>query len=669
MINLRRRYWSHLPLLLIVIVATALSFSRIGQLVENQSIIRRWLNQDEQYRLMLGEIPYDALVKADAVLPDESTILLVTSGEDVRHLEYTTYHRALYFLAPRSVWWISPAQPDGTWESRWWQYSPMTEEAIQDVVRTKEVDCILTVDVTLPEGSGTQIGQWGEVSLWQPLSRAQNCSGPETGRLTSVMDVSPMWLLGLLLAVAIIMALGSGVLAIAGLWGFRMHPLEAAALTWVLGAGLLTVLMLWLNALGLSLGGSVSVVTALATVSFLSYWRWRSRNSDQTSRISQAPAVARHWPSNAVNLFLMLLLAFNVIFVLLMVSGRPLSVWDSWVNWAMKARIIFLESAITPAVYADPSRAVALLDYPLSIPLLEAWLFRWLGVADDRLVGLLFWLCYLSLPLIVYGAGRRWGASKTRALLAAVAVATMGVMVGLAAAAFTDLFLAVLAVIATIYLVDWLNGSSPGALLISALAAGLLPWIKREGWILLAVLCLATIIMTARSRRSGRELLRWRRTVTAIAAFLIAALVLAGPWWYFASQRAIASGNFLPVSLVNLLSNVGRLPTIGRLMTTQLIQPEFGYVWPLALIIGLAIIFLRTRIGLSGTVLILPVTAFMYLCLMGLTYVYSDYVPYQQHVLTSFFRLGGQVAPLIVIWLAYGIFPAGERGIAEGWGA
>ncbi len=65
----------------------------------------------------------------------------------------------------------------------------------------------------------------------------------------------------------------------------------------------------------------------------------------------------------------------------------------------------------------------------------------------------------------------------------------------------------------------------------------------------------------------------------------------------------------------------------------------------------------------------IPVTTFMYRCLMGFTYVCSDYVPYQKHGLSSFNQLDRQVAPLIVIWLAYGIFPAGERGIAEGWGA
>ena len=80
--------------------------------------------------------------------------------------------------------------------------------------------------------------------------------------------------------------------------------------------------------------------------------------------------------------------ALQVAFVTILAVGRPLDVWDSWVTWGMKARTIFLEGSISPAVYGDPSRTVTQLDYPLMVPLIEAWLYGWLGVPDDRLVGI-----------------------------------------------------------------------------------------------------------------------------------------------------------------------------------------------------------------------------------------------------------------------------------------
>ena len=57
-------------------------------------------------------------------------------------------------------------------------------------------------------------------------------------------------------------------------------------------------------------------------------------------------------------------LAVQVGLIALLALGRPLTVWDSWVNWAMKARIIVLDGGISPALTADASRAVTHLHYP-----------------------------------------------------------------------------------------------------------------------------------------------------------------------------------------------------------------------------------------------------------------------------------------------------------------
>ena len=110
-------------------------------------IIRLWPDLDAQYRLQLGEVPYSALVRADALLPPDAGVLLVTPGLDVRHLDYTTFHRALYFLAPRPVWWLTSAPPDGTWESRWWISKPLTGEQILATAAAKGVYCVLLVNV------------------------------------------------------------------------------------------------------------------------------------------------------------------------------------------------------------------------------------------------------------------------------------------------------------------------------------------------------------------------------------------------------------------------------------------------------------------------------------------------------------------------------------------
>ena len=77
----------------------------------------------------------------------------------------------------------------------------------------------------------------------------------------------PLWPLQLLVAVAMIMALGWLMVETAWLLGkpVRFAQFEAVALAWPLGAGVASVLMLWLNSLGLHLGWQIAAITLLTT--------------------------------------------------------------------------------------------------------------------------------------------------------------------------------------------------------------------------------------------------------------------------------------------------------------------------------------------------------------------------------------------------------------------
>src|SRR5436189_4579843 len=116
--------------------------------------------------------------------------------------------------------------------------------------------------------------------------------------------------------------------------------------------------------------------------------------------------------------------------------GRPLDTWDSWVNWAMKARVIFTENGFGPALYADASRVITHLDYPLLLPLLQAWVFTWLGVPDDRLAALPGLFFYLTMIGAMYAGARRWGARPAIATLPAAALAFLPGLADLAAIGF-----------------------------------------------------------------------------------------------------------------------------------------------------------------------------------------------------------------------------------------
>ena len=111
---------ARVALAVVLLTAMAQLPGQLASLRARLPVISLWSQPEAPYRLQLRDVPYDLLRTADAILPRNVTVLLITSGRDVRHREYTMFHRALYFLAPRRVWWLTPAPPDGTWESRWW---------------------------------------------------------------------------------------------------------------------------------------------------------------------------------------------------------------------------------------------------------------------------------------------------------------------------------------------------------------------------------------------------------------------------------------------------------------------------------------------------------------------------------------------------------------------
>jgi len=595
-------------------------------------------------RLQLKEVPYDLLRTADAILPRNVTVLLVTPGHDVRHHEYTLFHRALYFLAPRSVWWLAPAPPDGSWESRWWIFAPLTPESVHAIAADKGASYILAYDLRQPLAIGQRVIDLDGGSLLRVDEGVPSWS-EQPVRPT---HASALWPIQVAAALGTILLLGYVTLGILVRMGYHTQRIEGAALAWPLGAGLISVGMLWLDALGLPLRKQIVTLTVLTLGTWVLARNWKL-SSDLLQH--SMPSIQHSLRCLAFSLPLLSLLALQVIYVTISAVGQPLHTWDSWVVWGMKARAIFLDGSISPAVYADPSRTVTQLDYPLLVSLVEAWLYGWLGAPDDRLVGLVSVLFYLALVGVCHAAVRRRGATWNFATVVAVVVASIPHVAGLSGLVFADVPLAVFVTIAAVYLVEWIEDGPSGALAIAALAAGLMPWTKREGIVLLAVLCVVTLLIGRGTRRA------W----LGVGALFFAAMLLSSPWWIFVTWNGIANSAYLPVTMATFLANLDRLPSIGWRVFTNLLSPAWSFIWPLSVLCGL--FGRRATSPATGpssrwAINLLPLTAFIYVGLMSLGYVFSAFVPYQQHIASSLYRLMAHVTPLPVLWMTY-------RGIEE----
>jgi len=601
--------------ILFALVFARTAYSEAVGLASESAVLRLFPDYDAQARLVQGAELYDALKAADAELPREATVLFITSGADPRHDEYVAFHRALYWLAPRPVWWANPAQPDGTWESRWWIQTPLSSEHIEKLARAKYADVVLLFEMNAPLELDVPI--WSSDNTTSITARA---APPPTARWGLIVGVGILWVLGL------------GVVEVASFLNYRVTRLEQFGLAFPVGAGVASVLMFWLNGLGLMFDVQLRFIAIVGI--FVGAVSTARRFKNKRMEKIAAEVETAHCALRPVEVFLIFWILLQIAFVALLAVGEPLKIWDSWVTYALKAREIVLENSITPHVYADASRVVTHLDYPLLLPLVEAWTFGWANSLEDRLAGIVSVGFFMSLLGVAFLALQRRGVQRTPALALVALLSSLTYVNGAASAVFADLPLAVFALIASIYAIVWLETRSPGALYIAALAAGLMPWTKREGVILLGALGVVLLLIGWRTRAA------W----LAVAAFVLSALILSGAWWLLVARDSIPSADFSSITLVTLQMNLARLPSILYHSLIRFADPDWLGLW---LIVAGLVLLKHVRHRWND---ILLDTLLLYIVLILFSYIFSDFVPFQQHVVSSIDRIAAQIAALLVVW-------------------
>lgn len=609
-------------------------------------IARLWDRPDEQYRVILRDVPYDLLRLADARMPRDASVLLVTPGIDVRHREYTTFHRALYFLAPRPVRWITPAPGDATWEARWWTTAPLAAASICAEARRAEATHILLLDLAPPSPACPGPG-WEIESL--PGGTLIGLQPARPGAGASIPALPPWWPLLLALALAVPLLLGASLVAVILRRGPRLVLWHAAGLAWILGTGAVTLAAAGLQLIGVPQVGRLLLLTivsiAAASWSLRGWWRARPAAMREPIRLTATNPIAGG---------LAVIIGLQMALVALLALGRPLSIWDGWASWGMKARAIFLEGRVTETVYADPTRASALLDYPLHLPLLESWVYSWLGTPDDRLVGVVGLLTFVSLLGVCYGAMRRWGASLLASLAVVAVIGSIVHVWRLAAAGFADVPLALLLTAATVHLVAWLEEGVRGDLVVAAASAGLLGWTKKEGLVLLAVL----VLLAALAGLIGRGSLKLRARQAA-PLFLGAGVLLSGGWWAFVVASGVPDPTY-HTTFQTLAANADRVTTIVSMQVTMLAGPEWSFIWPIATILAAALLLARVSRSTShsaddppvaSATWVLAATAGLSFLVLSASYLATTFEPYAEQIESSGFRIALHVLPITVLWI------------------
>jgi hypothetical protein len=364
--------------------------------------------------------------------------------------------------------------------------------------------------------------------------------------------------------------------------------------------------------------------------------------------------------SSPPRLLFTLLLAAQLSLVAFAAWASPLTDWDAWVNWAGKANAIYIDQTLSPNIYSNPARLPTNMDYPLLLPLVEAWFYTWLGQIHEPVIGLISFLFYGALLLLFYDSARQI-ASPAAALGFTTLLATIPRQERPAHSGLADIPLAALVLLSFMLVFEWhsyhrfrpnlnpnFQTSNLPALQSSiplALSAGLLPWLKNEGWLWWILVSLSLLVGLAIQVR--RNQLSASQALIFFLTYLIPALTIPLLWQGFLTMFKTYRFTFMALTLANFWTNLPRLAAIGWKMLTLLLNPYWNFVWLFA---GLILVSRSKKVWRAPAGwLILPVAG--YLGLISVSYVFSRFEPYLAQVNNSAERLIIQAAPLALWWL------------------
>lgn len=659
-IDRRINWWAWLVLLVIVMGQLYYLPERLAFL--HQTLAYTQLADSRQLaRLAYQPASYDLLTWVEKNTSPKTTLLLVTaSPHTYGDPSYVLYHRAVYHLYPRSVWWAAPVSP--TRYPAWWVFTDLTEVDILNLAQKYHAAAILADGFAQPLVSHQSLAFDTDTHLIFVETEDQR---PEINgsNIESSLPHLQSSLFGLLLRMfgAILSIWLWGDLVCGSLLRHRLtpSPVRRLAAAWLLGCSLTSLGVFMLLWAGLTLTQAVIALNLLSPL----LWLYAHRQTLLLRPCSSAPLPPCIFvpPSH---LFFLAIILLQVGLVAFAAWASPLTEWDAWVNWASKANAIYIDQTLAPTMYHNPARLPTNMDYPLMLPLTEAWFYTWLGHIYEPIIGLMSLLFYGALLLLFYDAARRF-VSPTAAIGFTALLVTIPRLERPAHSGLADIPLAALVFLSFLLLFEiftnWSSDNhtpplphSPAPLLLLALSTGLLPWLKNEGWLWWGLVSLALLIGLILQVR--RNYLPGRQAAFLFLIYFLPALLIPLLWQLFLTMFETYRFTFLPLTLANFWTNLPRLPVIGWHMLARLLNPYWNFVWLLA---ALTLLGRRSQI-LAAPIgwLILPVTG--YLGLVSLSYVFSRFDPFLAHLNNSAERLILQAAPLVWWWLL-------GQSVALGW--
>ncbi len=383
-----------------------------------------------------------------------------------------------------------------------------------------------------------------------------------------------------------------------------LTALERGAAGTVLGITLAQLMTFVLHAtLSLPLTRTGFVVAQAVLIAPLALLTLRMpRERAERTHVAPSPPMATRW--KIVFGILGAWTAIKVLALSLTLISTPAYFDDTFDNWNYRAKI-FLETQRLELILPPDTEPGGISSYPPTVPLVKTWLTSLSGGWDEGIADGVHVVWFLAALALTYAAVRR-RASRAWAWTATYGLASLPLFLIHGTSAYAEVFVAAHLLVAVTPLLAAASArdsqEARSLLRVSAVAAGVLPFLKNEGLLLygpaLAVVAGLTVWMLLRhgvlSRKHGWEAAAW---------FAGSFVLLGGPWIAYKAVNGLVFGNAHALGAFNLgwQENV---------FTSIIINSFLEGNWLLLFPLLIALLAIRWKTALRTT-LAIPVTFFL----------------------------------------------------------
>jgi len=411
--------------------------------------------------------------------------------------------------------------------------------------------------------------------------------------------------------------------------------LEKLALSYGIGMGVLSLLMFFLSLLKIRFTFLNITLSLLIILMLCLFVYIRSNNKDSNYKLQKK----QNLHLSFIDKILVSIISIISLYVLFEALITPLVVWDSWAIYGFKAKAFYLDRGISIDFLKDATKSYMHPDYPLLLPLVEAWVYICLGSWNDQLVKVIFPFYFIGL-IITFYYSLKYYIDKRPALLFTLFLVTIPQLFYLGSSGYADLPFTFYYFTSCIFIFRAYHNPDRKLLLISGIFAGLAAWTKNEGLaISLFNIFILFIIMLIQGKMN-------RRNFLLVIQYALIIFLINAPWFWFKSSLGLYNSvvNSNTLNMVNILNNLNRLPIILTWMVKNIV---FFKSWNLLWLLSIVIILFNFKKIISVPLLYISLSLILYLGIWVLIYIITPY-DINWHLATSLDRVFLHITPLFL---------------------